>query len=118
MTRNVVIAINGGMVGIDFLAGSLRGFFLGVGPNAGLTVREAMPGRLVAGDCNHDWFQAEVDEAEGATPLSVRITTPADAWCNFAPLGLPGYHIDPGKIVVLTYARKEDGCLEMQTQGL
>lgn len=118
MMRHVIIAISGGMVGFDFLTGNLRGFFLGVGPNAGLTVQEAMPGRLVAGGCNHNWFQADVDEAEGATPLSVSITTPADAWCNFAPLGLPGYHIEPGKTVTLTYARSGNGCLEMQTNGL
>lgn len=118
MSRRVMVAIEGGVTNISFLVGSLRGLYLGVGPNSAFVIKLALPEFLMAGNCQHNWFQAEVDESDGPTILSVRIQNGKDVSCTFAPYGLPGYHIEPGSNVVLTYARKVNGSLEMKTEGL
>lgn len=118
MSRHVIIAIDGGITNIGFLVGALRGLYLGVGPNSALSIQMAMPQALVAGNCSHGWFQAEVDECDGPTILSVRIKNGNDVSCNFAPLGLPGYHIEPGTTVVLNYSRSANGCIELKTEGV
>ncbi|MGE4263266.1 MAG: hypothetical protein AB7E46_02180 [Desulfovibrio sp.] len=118
MTRHVIISINGGITNIGFLVGNLKGLYLGVGPSSALAIQMAMPQGLVAGNCANAWFQAEVDECDGPTILSVRIKNGSDVSCDFAPLGLPAYHVEPGTTVVLNYSRSDNGCIDLKTEGL
>lgn len=118
MSRKVLIAIDGGITNINFLKGSLKCMRFGVGLNMPITIKLAMPQALMAGICSHNWFEVDVDEADGPTLLSVKIINGNDVSCTFGPEGLPGYNIPPNSCVVLTYTRDANGCIDMNTEGL
>jgi hypothetical protein len=119
--RGTTIAIDGGgMTTIRFDIGRMAGIQLSVGPNKQITIADARPEQLKAGQCSQNWFRIPIEEGTDKTLISVLISTDNDSSMNFMPDGLAGYHIPPGNTegVGLIYTRDSHGNLNSEAKGL